>query len=164
MSATNCHSDYRRCMTKNYSHSFDSHFQDWEGNVCLFCLNMKVAKVLKKDNDVPKSICCDKQYDIWVRPSIELRDNTNRWLEPMGLAKPGNTRGLMSPQLGFVRQEAAGEDFELVWNGTDTFLWSQPRLLAGYPDLLRTLYSIYKSLNQLHMNLGYSWRFTWRLD
>jgi len=58
----------------------------------------------------------------------------------MGLAKPSETRGLMStgPDLAF--QEFVGWVFRWVWNQRNLFLRSKPAPLVGYPDpLLRVL-------------------------
>ena len=63
----------------------------------------------------------------------------NRRLEPTGLAKPGETRGLTGTGLGLARQQSAGRVFGRVWKQTDLFLWSKPGPLAGYPDPLLTL-------------------------
>jgi len=60
----------------------------------------------------------------------------------MGLAKPGETRGLMGTGLGLARQESTSGVFRRVCNLTDPFLGSKPGPLAGYPDLLLTLVSV----------------------
>ena len=57
----------------------------------------------------------------------------------MGLAKPGETRGLTGTGPGLARQESAGRVFGRFWNRTDPFLRSKPGPLAGYPDPLLTL-------------------------
>jgi hypothetical protein len=62
----------------------------------------------------------------------------NHILEPTGLAKPGETRGLTGTGPGLARQESAGRVFELVWNRTDIYLKSNMGPLAGYPDPLLT--------------------------
>jgi len=66
-------------------------------------------------------------------------DTQNRTLEPTGLAKPGETRGLTGTCPGLACQESAGRVFVHFWNRTDSFLLSKPGRLAGYPDLLLTL-------------------------
>jgi hypothetical protein len=71
---------------------------------------------------------------ITVKPEMQ-----NRRLEPTGLAKPGETRGLTGPGPGLAHQESAGRDFGLFWNRTDLFLRSKPGPLACYPDPLLTL-------------------------
>jgi len=59
----------------------------------------------------------------------------------MGLAKPGETRGLTGTGPGLACQESAGRVFGRVWNRTDPFLRSKPGPRAGYPDPLLTLVS-----------------------
>ena len=66
-------------------------------------------------------------------------DTRNRRLEPTGLAKPVETRGLTGMGPGLARQESAGRVFGQVWNRTDQFLRSKPGPLAGYPDPLLTV-------------------------
>jgi len=66
-----------------------------------------------------------------------------RRLETTGLAKPGKTRGLTGMGPGLAHQEVAGRVFGQVWNRTERFFWSKPRLLAGYPDPLLTLFVRY---------------------
>jgi len=66
-------------------------------------------------------------------------ETQNRRLEPTGLAKPSQTRGLMGTGPGLARQESAGRVFGQVWNRTDPFLRPKPGPLAGYPDPLLTL-------------------------
>jgi hypothetical protein len=66
-------------------------------------------------------------------------ETQNRRLEPTGLAKPGETRGLTGTGPGLARQESAGLAFGWFWNQTDLFLLSKPGQLAGYPDRLLTL-------------------------
>jgi len=68
MSASNRHSDYPRCRTQHHWRSIDSHLQDLEWSICLLVWDIKAAKASKKDNDIPKSIWCKYQWDIWVRP------------------------------------------------------------------------------------------------
>jgi len=63
----------------------------------------------------------------------------NRRSEPTGLAKPGETRGLMRSGLGLTRQVSAGRVFGRVYNQTNPFLRFKPGPLAVYPDLLLTL-------------------------
>jgi len=69
-----------------------------------------------------------------VKPEMQ-----NRRLDPTGLAKPGETRGLTGTGPGLARQESAGRVFGRFWNRTDPFLRSKPGPLAGYPDPLLTL-------------------------
>jgi len=69
-----------------------------------------------------------------VKPEMQ-----NRRLEPTGLAKPGETRGLMGTGQGLAREESAGRVFGRFWNRTDPFLHSKPGPLAGYPDPLLPL-------------------------
>jgi len=66
-------------------------------------------------------------------------ETQNRRLDPTGLAKPGETRGLMGTGPGLAHQESAGRGFGWVWNRTDQFLRSKPGPLAGHPDPLLTL-------------------------
>jgi len=92
-------------------------------------------------------------------------ETQNRRLERMGLAKPGETRGLMGTGPGLARQESAGRVFGQFWNRTDPFLLSKPGLLVGYPDPLLTLafgdlylstISNKLSLNPCHCNCCHS--------
>ena len=57
----------------------------------------------------------------------------------MGLSNQGNIHELMGQGPGLACQESVGRIFGLVWNQTDLFLWSNPSLLAGYPDPFLTL-------------------------
>jgi len=57
----------------------------------------------------------------------------------MGLAKPGETCGLMGTGPGLARQESVGWVSGQVWIRTDLFLRSKPGPLAGYLDPLLTL-------------------------
>jgi len=57
-SATNCHSDNPRCMTKYHWRSVDDHLQDGVQSISRLVLIWKAANTSKKDNDVPKSILC----------------------------------------------------------------------------------------------------------
>jgi len=76
----------------------------------------------------------------YLNPTINVKPETqNRRLEPTGLAKPGETRGLTGTGLGLARQDSAGRVFGRFWNRTDAFLRSKPGPLVGYPDPLLTL-------------------------
>jgi len=50
----------------------------------------------------------------------------NQGLEPRGLAKPGETRGLMGMGPGLAHNELPGRVVGRVWNQTDRFLQSKP--------------------------------------
>jgi len=72
--------------------------------------------------------------------TINMKPETlNRRLEPTGLAKPGETRGLTGTGPGLARQESAGRVFGRFRNRTDPFLRSQPVPLARYRDPSLTL-------------------------
>ena len=76
----------------------------------------------------------------YLNATINVKPETrNRRLEPTGLAKPGETRGLTGTGPGLARQESAGLVLGRFWNRTDPFLRSKPGPLAGYPDPLLTL-------------------------
>ena len=76
----------------------------------------------------------------YLNATINVKPGTqNRRLEPTGLAKPGETRGLTGTGPGLACQESAGRVFGRFWNRTDAFLRSKPGPLAGYPDPLLTL-------------------------
>jgi len=76
----------------------------------------------------------------YLNATVNMKPETqNRRLEPTGLAKPGETRGLTGTGPGLARQESAGRVFGRFWNRTDPFLRSKPGPLAGYPDPLLTL-------------------------
>ena len=76
----------------------------------------------------------------YLNATINVKPETqNRRLDPTGLAKPGETRGLTGTGPGLARQESAGRGFGWFWNRTDPFLRSKPGPLAGYPDPLVTL-------------------------
>ena len=62
-----------------------------------------------------------------------------RRLELTGLANSGETRGLTGKGLGLAPHEAAARDVARFLNRTESFFWSTPWPLAGYPDLLLTL-------------------------
>ena len=66
-------------------------------------------------------------------------ETQNRRLEPTGLPKPGEARGLTGTGPGLAHQESVGRVFGRFWNRTDPFLRSKPGPLAGYPDPLLTL-------------------------
>jgi hypothetical protein len=77
----------------------------------------------------------------YLNATINVKPETqNRRLEPTGLVKPGETRGLTGTGPGLARQESAGRVFGRFWNRTDLFLRSKPGPLACYPDPLLTLY------------------------
>jgi len=63
----------------------------------------------------------------------------NRRLDPRGLAKHGETRGLTGTGPGLAHQESPGGVLGRLENRTDPFLWSKPRPLVGYPYPLLTL-------------------------
>jgi len=72
--------------------------------------------------------------------TINVKPETqNRRLDPMGVAKAAETRGLTNTGTGLACQEPAGRVIGRVCNRTDPFLRSKPRPLAGYPDPLLTL-------------------------
>jgi len=66
-------------------------------------------------------------------------ETQNGRLEPTGLAKPGETRGLTGTGAGLARQDSAGWVFGRFWNRTYLFLRSKPGPLAGHLDPLLTL-------------------------
>jgi len=66
-------------------------------------------------------------------------ETQNRRLEPPGVAKPGETRGLTGTGPGFTRQDPAVRVIGRFLNRTDLFLRSKPGPLASYPDPLLTL-------------------------
>jgi len=76
----------------------------------------------------------------YLNATINVKPETQNWrLEPTGLAKPGDTRGLTGTGPGLAHQESAGWAFGRFWNRTDPLLRSKPGPLAGYPDPLLTL-------------------------
>jgi hypothetical protein len=76
----------------------------------------------------------------YLNATINVKpEKQNRRLEPTGLAKPVETRGLTGTGPGLARQESAGRVSGRFWNRTDPFLRSKPGLLAGYPDPLLTI-------------------------
>jgi len=83
----------------------------------------------------------------YLNATINVKPATgNQRLELIGLAKPGETCGLTVPGPVLARQDSPDRDFGWVWNRTDLFFWSKPRLLAGYPDPLLTLFFSIQSL------------------
>jgi len=58
-------------------------------------------------------------------------ETQNRRLELMGLANPGETRGLTGTGPGLARQESAGRVFGRFWNRTERFLQSKPGPVAN---------------------------------
>ena len=137
--ATYRHSDYPECKTNNHWLSIHTHFQDGVGSVYLFVSIIKAANTSNKDNDVPKSIFCNPQWDIWMQPWIEKPETQDRRLELMGPVKSGKTYRFTVTCLGLASQEAAGLVFARVLDWSDPFLRSKPRPLAGYPDPLLTI-------------------------
>ena len=76
----------------------------------------------------------------YLNATIIVKPETqNRRLEPTGLAKPRETRGLTGTGLGLARQESAGQGFWRFWNWIDMILRSKPGPLPGHPDPLLTL-------------------------
>ena len=76
----------------------------------------------------------------YLNATINVKPETqNRRLEPTGLAKPGETRGLTGTGPGLACQESAGRVFGRFKNRTDLFLRSKPGPLVGYLDPLLTL-------------------------
>jgi hypothetical protein len=76
----------------------------------------------------------------YLNATIKVKPKTqNRRLDPTGLAKPGETRGLTGTGPGLTRQDSVGRVFGRFWNRTNPFLRSKPGPLAGYPDPLLTL-------------------------
>jgi hypothetical protein len=76
----------------------------------------------------------------FLNATINVKPETqNRRMEPTGLAKPGETRGVMGTGLGLARQESAGRDFGRFWNQNDLLSRSKPGPLAGSTDPLLTL-------------------------
>jgi len=76
----------------------------------------------------------------YLNATINVKPATqNQRLEPPGLAKSGETRGLTGTGPGLPRQESAGRVFGRFWNRTDPFLRSKHGPLACYPDPLLTL-------------------------
>jgi len=65
----------------------------------------------------------------------------NRRLEPIGIAKRGKTRRLTGTGPDLAHQLSARRGFGQVWNLTNLFLRSKPRLLGRYPDPLLTLHT-----------------------
>jgi len=63
----------------------------------------------------------------------------NRRLDPTGLAKRGETRGLPGMWPGLDRQEAAAVVFGQFCNRTEQYFLSESGQLAGSPDLLLVL-------------------------
>jgi len=64
------------------------------------------------------------------------------------IAPDGSSESWRNPQVdgyvaGSVPPKAAGRGIEWFWNRTQLFFWSKPRQLAGYPDLLRTPFTLH---------------------
>jgi len=148
MFATNRHSDYPWCKTKNHSSSVDSHFQDVAGSVSHLFLILQAANTSKKDNDVPKSIFCNSLLDISMQPSIETPENQNHRLHSMGPDKVRKTWRLTGVRSGLVGQEGVSQVVGQVHNRTELFLSSKHGLLAGYMDQFLKLQTV------LPANLG----------
>jgi hypothetical protein len=76
----------------------------------------------------------------YLNATINVKPKTqNQRLEPTGITRLGETRGLTVKGPGLARQESAGRVFGRFWNRTNSFLRSKPGPLAGYPDPLLTL-------------------------
>ena len=68
----------------------------------------------------------------YLNATINVKPETqNRRLKPTGLAKSGETSGLMGTGPGLARQESAGWDFGRFLNRTDPFLRSKPGPVAN---------------------------------
>jgi hypothetical protein len=59
----------------------------------------------------------------------------------MGLAKPGNTCGLMDTSLDLAHIDAAGKVFGWFWNRNEPVFRSEPLPLTGHPHAFVTLQS-----------------------
>jgi len=62
---------------------------------------------------------------------MENPETQIQWLDPTGLAKPGETHGLIGTGLGVDRQDAAGEVFGGSWNQIELFFRSRPGPVAN---------------------------------
>jgi len=69
-----------------------------------------------------------------VKPEMQ-----NPRLDPLGLAKPGDTHWLTGRGPGLPHQESEVRVFRLVWNWTDPFLRLKPEPQAAYLEQLLTL-------------------------
>jgi len=67
ISASNCHSDYPTCMTKNVRHCIDSQFRDGAWSMSLLFLRITVANISKKKQQTEVNI---------VRPSVGYLNST----------------------------------------------------------------------------------------
>jgi len=140
------HSYYRRCKTKYHWRSVDALLTlcwrwfsgcGWEREYpCFAHQGGEYA-----DNEPwPTNVNTLRLAVAYLNPTINVKPETqNRRLDPTGLAKPGETRGLTGKGPGLARQESAGRVFDRVWNRTDPFLRSKPGPLVGYADPLLTL-------------------------
>jgi len=89
-----------------------------------------------------------------MRPWIGQPEMQNRRLDPTGLAKPGETRGLMGMRPNLERQEAAGGVSGRFWNQTEQFFQTKPGPLAGYPDPFLSLNTMWVT-HLIFLNANY---------
>ena len=114
----------------------------WRGRGCVsFCLYYKSAEYIKNASDLPKSIVCDYQYDIIMRPSIEPPKKKNPRLKRRVQVKSRNTQQLWGIGMGLAHHEVAGRLFGWVWDRTQLCLWTESRQVARFPDPFLTLYA-----------------------
>ena len=122
MSATNCHSDYPRCKTKNHSRSVDGHLLNWAETVSLLFVVLKEANISKTNNHVPNTIFCNWHCDIWMWSEIDKPEKQNPRLEPTGPAKQSETHQVMVPCTSLTGQEVVSQGFKWVSVQTKQFL------------------------------------------
>jgi len=115
----------------------------------------------------------------YLNATINVKPETqNRRLEPTGLAKPGEIRGLTGTGPGLAREESACRVFGRFWNRTDPFFAVQTRTAGGLPgpvanttwrprwsELRDALGGRDRLCLEMHWEAQMEWtqRFTWRL-
>jgi len=78
----------------------------------------------------------------YLNGTINRKTRTQNWrLEPTGRAIPTTTGALTGMCSVLARQDAVAWVFGRFWNQTELLSWSKHWPLAGYPDMLLTLFS-----------------------
>jgi len=82
----------------------------------------------------------------YLNATIRKTPQSRNWkFDPMGLAQPGNTCGVMCTGLGLAHQAALGRVLGRFSNWTNLVLLSEPGLQAGYSCPLLTV--LWKSVS-----------------
>jgi len=135
---------YQIYKTNHLWRSVDFHIQDVAGSRSHIILIVKATNTSKYDNNLPMSIICLSQWDIWIWQWIEKSENQNQRLEQTSLVKPAKPHRLMGTGPGLAHQAAACRVVGYYWNRTEPFLQSETEPLGGYSDPLLPQFAKYR--------------------